>query len=81
MTATAPITTHTNLTADQRTALQELLNRECSKALDLLGDSIWGACSEFAERLNSAGDAYTEDLIREELIEMVEWNGLLKSTD
>ena len=81
MAATTPITSFVDLTSEQRTELQSLLDRECCRALDLLGDSIWGACSEFAERLNSAGDAYTEDLIREELIEMVEWNGVLKSAD
>ena len=65
------------ISSQQRLDLQNTLNRECEPYLEDLSDAIASTIQEYAEALNSDGDSVTTELIREELLAMVQWNDVL----
>ena len=61
------------LTEAQRIEFQALLERNCSKVFDQLGDAVWETSQEYASALNASGDDDITEDFREQLIEIVDY--------
>lgn len=74
-----PTINRIELTADQRREFQALLERNCSKVFDMLGDAVADTAQQYAEALNSSGDEETTTQYQEQLFDMVDYRCVVPS--